>query len=94
MVAEVLTEELSNIMALPESEVVRKGLLSLIAKEIRFAELEIADIRERYEVFSLDELYRAIQEGQVPEHPAWEDYIIWKNKVSYIAHLRQLVDEE
>jgi len=82
--------DLSKILALPESELVRKGLLALIAKEIRQAELEVAGIRERYDVFSKDALYEAIQNGSVAGHPAWEDYIIWKNKETHIENLRQL----
>ncbi len=94
MTAEPLIAEMSDLMALPETEVVRRGLLSLMEKEIRLAELEIANIRERYGVFSLDALYQAIQEGRVPEHPAWEDYIVWKNKEAQIARLRSLAERE
>jgi hypothetical protein len=89
-----LTLELSNALALPEAELIHKGLLALIEKEIRLAEQEIAAIRERYDVFSKEALYQAIEEGQISGHPAWEDYIVWKNKDSHIARLRQLVEEE
>lgn len=70
-----------------------KGLLALIEKEIRLAELEIAEIRERYDVFSKEALYQAIENGEVPGHPAWEDYIVWKNKEAHIARLRQVVEK-
>jgi hypothetical protein len=89
-----LTTELSDAMALPERELIRKGLLALIEKEIRFAELEIAQIRERYDVFSKEALYEAIQNGQVSAHPAWEDYIVWKNKETHVARLQQVVEKE
>jgi len=79
---------------LSESELIRKGLLALIEKEIRLAELEIAGIRERYDVFSREALYQAIQGGQVAGHPAWEDYIVWKNKEAHIARLRQVAEKE
>jgi hypothetical protein len=89
-----LTLELSNALALPEPELIHKGLLALIEKEIRLAEQEIAAIRERYDVFSKEALYQAIEEGQISGHPAWEDYIVWKNKDSHIARLRQVLEEE
>lgn len=89
-----LTLELSNALALPETELIRKGLLALIEKEIRLAELEIAQIRERYDVFSKEALHRAIEDNQIAGHPAWEDYIVWKNKEAHIARLRQVVEEE
>ncbi len=65
-----------------------------IEKEIWLAELEIANVRERYDVFAKQELYQAIQGGQIAAHPAWEDYIVWKNKEVHIAGLRQLADKQ
>jgi len=32
-------------------------------------------MRERYDVFSRESLYQAIQNGEVTVHPAWEDYM-------------------
>jgi hypothetical protein len=90
MDVQALTLELSNTLAISESELIRKGLLAFIEKEIRLAEWEIAQIRERYDVFSKESLYQAIQNGEVAGHPAWEDYIIWKNKEAHIARLRQM----
>ncbi len=94
MDVQALTLELSNTLAISESELIRKGLLAFIEKEIRLAEWEIARIRERYEVFSKESLYQAIQNGEIPGHPAWEDYIVWKNKEAHIAHLRQMAGRQ
>jgi hypothetical protein len=91
---QALTLELSNALAMPESEVIRKGLLAFIEKEIRLAEWEIAQIRERYDVLSKESLYKAIENGEIPGHPAWEDYIVWKNKEAHIARLRQMLGRE
>ena len=93
MSVQALTLELSSLLSLPESELVHKGMLALIEKEIRLAESEIAAIRERYDVFSKEALYQAIQSGQIAGHPAWEDYIVWKNKEAHIAQLRRMVEE-
>ncbi len=87
-----LSLEMSAVMAMPEPDLIRKGLLALAEKEIRLAEEEIARIRERYDVFSRDALYRAIEDGQVAGHPAWEDYIVWKNKETHISQLRALAE--
>jgi len=56
------------------------------------AEWKIAQIRERYDVFSKESLYQAIQNGEVARHLAWEDYIVWKNKEAHIARLRQMTE--
>ena len=92
MSAQMLTLELSGLFAVPETELIRKGLLALIEKEIRLAENEIASIRERYDVFSKEALYKAVEE-KVAGHPAWEDYIVWKNKETHIHKLRQLAEK-
>lgn len=89
-----LTVELSNALSLPEKELIRKGLLALVQKEIRLAEREIAIIRERYDVFSKEALFRAIQTGSIVEHPAWEDYIVWNNQETHIERLRRLVEND
>ncbi len=81
MDVQVLILDLSNALAISESELIRKGLLAFIEKEIRLAELEIAQIRERYDVFSKESLYQAIQNGEAAGRPAWEDYIVWKNYI-------------
>ena len=91
MSEQTLTLKLSNALALSEDELVRRGMLALVEKEIRLAEQEIANIRERYDVFSKEALYEAIKEGSIAGHPAWEDYIVWKNKEAHIESLRQIV---
>jgi hypothetical protein len=93
MSVQTLALELGRLMVLPEPEVIHKGLLALVEKEIRLAEHEIAEIRERYDVFSKEALYQAIQEGRLAGHPAWEDYIVWKNKEAHIARLRQMAEK-
>lgn len=93
MDVQTVTSSLSHQFGLPATELIRKSLLALIEKEIRLAELEIANIRERYTVFSKEELYTAIQDGTAVAHLAWEDYIIWKNKLAHIDYLRRLATE-
>jgi hypothetical protein len=76
MTVKSLTMELSTLFARPVDDLVREGLLVFMAKEIWLAESEIADIRERYGALSKEALYQAIRDGEVPEHHAWEDYIV------------------
>lgn len=54
------TAELSHVIGLPEDVLIHKGLISFIEKEIRLAEADIADIRDRYNAASKEELYEAI----------------------------------
>jgi hypothetical protein len=41
--------EVSKIINIPKNEIITKGMLAFIEKEIRLAELDLADIRERYD---------------------------------------------
>jgi hypothetical protein len=68
-------------------------MLSFIEKEIRLAEADIADLIDRYNVASKEELYEAIKYKTIPSHPAWEDYIVWKNKEKYINELKSRLNK-
>ncbi len=83
-----VTAELSHAIGLPEDVLIHRGLISFIEKEIRLAEADIADFRDRYNVALKEELYEAIKSKKIPSHPAWEDYIVWKNKEKYISDLK------
>ncbi len=80
--------EVSKKLGIPENELVLKGIISFIEKEIRLAEGELADLREKYDVATKEELYKLIKSKNIESHPAWEDYITWKNKEKYIEELK------
>lgn len=80
---------ISKIVGVSEEEIINKSLISFIEREIKLSEADIADIRERYNEMSKEELYEAIKTKKIASHPAWEDYIIWKNKERYIEDLKE-----
>jgi len=84
----VSVTRISKIVGVSEEEIINKSLISFIEREIRLAEADIADIRERYNVISKEELYEAIKSKRIASHPAWEDYIVWKNKERYVEDLK------
>ena len=88
-----ITSDLSHVIGLPETELIHRGLISFIEKEIRLAEEDIADLMDRYNVASKEDLYEAIRSKKIPSHPAWEDYIIWKNKEKYIKDLKARLEK-
>lgn len=81
--------EVSKIINIPKKELITKGMLAFVEKEIRLSEMDLADIRDRYNVTTKEELYEKIRSKNIESHPAWEDYIIWKNKERYIADLKE-----
>jgi hypothetical protein len=84
----VITADLIHVIGLPENELIHRGLVSFMEKEIRLAEADIADLIDRYNVALKEDRYRAIKSKKIPSHPAWEDYIVWKNKEKYINDLK------
>lgn len=81
--------EVSKMIKIPEKELINKGMLAFLEKEIRLSEMDLADIRDKYDVTTKDELYERIESKTIKSHPAWEDYITWKNKEQYIADLKE-----
>jgi hypothetical protein len=85
--------EISRRLEIPPEELVTKSVLSFVAHEIRLAEWDIADIKDRYGVSSRAELERKIKAKEVYSHPAWEDLIHWENLEDYINRLRAIEEE-
>jgi hypothetical protein len=85
--------EISRRLEIPLEDLEKKSLLSFIAHEIRMAEWDISEIRERYDVSSRVELEGKIKAKAVYSHPAWEDLIHWENLENYIARLGAIEEE-
>ena len=85
----VSATRISKIVGVSEEELLSRSLISFTEREIRLAKADIADLRERYNVMSKEELYEAIETKKIASHPAWEDYIVWKNKERYIEDLKK-----
>ena len=85
----VSATRISKIVGVSEEDIINKSLISFIEREIRLSEVDIADIRARYNVKSKEELYDAIKTKKIASHPAWEDYIVWENKERYVEDLKE-----
>jgi len=85
----VSATRISKIVGVSEEELLSRSLITFTEREIRLAKADIADLRERYNVMSKEELYEAIETKKIASHPAWEDYIVWKNKERYIEDLKK-----
>jgi hypothetical protein len=60
-----------------------------LRRQIAGAEAEIARLAQKYGVSSPAELRAAVDTGQLPEHPTWEDIIGWNNLISFVEHARR-----
>lgn len=84
---------ISRRLDIPPEELMKKSMLSFVAHEIRQAEWEMSDIKERYGVSSPAELDGQIKTQAVYSHPAWEDLIRWENLENYVRSLRAIEEE-
>lgn len=81
--------EVSKVMNIPKRISQPEVCWHSQKRESGFSELDLADIRDRYNVATKEELYEKIKSKTIESHPAWEDYITWKNKEQYIADLKE-----
>lgn len=90
----LIAEEIARELEIPADELFQRSLKAFLEREIRAAQLDIGDLRDRYGARSADELRAHIERGEVYSHPAWEEAIEWEQLEGYIARLQRLLVED
>ena len=83
----VATAELANALGVGESELLKEALHSLLLEKKREVLQANLEILSRYGATSLDDLEARIADGDVAEHPAWEDLIVAENLHTRLGEL-------
>lgn len=86
-------EQISKDLNVPVEELLNRSLLTYLEHELRFAEEDIADIRDKYLVATKEELENKIKTKEISSHPAWEDLIAWENTGKYIEKIKNEIQE-
>jgi len=60
-------------------ELTTSGIVALLRERRRKIMLERLDILYRYNITSPEQLENRIKEGEIAEHPTWEDLILLEN---------------
>jgi hypothetical protein len=81
--------QISKELNIPPNELTKRSLQAYLEREIRLAEEDIADIRDKYLVATRAELEKNIKSKKIYSHPAWEDAITWENTEVHIAKLKK-----
>ena len=89
-----LPENVSETLNIPPDHIIHMGIKAFLEREVRLAELDIADIREKYLVGSREELENKIKNKEIHSHPAWEDLITWENSEKHILQLKAILKKE
>lgn len=74
-----MIEEISHYANIDKNVLIMKGIRSFLTDKKRDILLERLNILLKYDVISKEELEHHIEQGNVNEHPAWEDLILLEN---------------
>lgn len=83
--------QISKELNIPSNELTQRCLIAYLEHELRLAEEDIANIRDKYLVATSIELEKKIKSKQIYSHPAWEDLIAWENTKEHIAKLKKWI---
>ena len=83
--------QISKELNILPDELTQRSLLAYLEHELRLAEEDIADIREKYLVATKADLEKNIKNKKIYSHPAWEDLIAWENTEDYITKLKKTI---
>ena len=89
----VTLEQLAKELEIPETELLNRGFIAYLEHELRLAEEDIADLRDKYLILNKGDLEKHVKDKSIPEHPAWEDLITWENTEEYIQKLKNLLSK-
>ena len=88
----IATAEIAESLGLTERELLQRALESLLQDKKREALQHRLDILARYAASSVPDLESKIAQGDVPEHPAWEDLIVAENLAARLEELDAYLD--
>ena len=89
----IAMETIAQGLHLTPTELVQRGLLAYLEREMRAVQLDIDDLCDRYRVNSAAELRGQITAGAVYSHPAWEEYIEWQTLETQLQRLQRWHEE-
>ena len=79
---------LSRDLGMTEETLIREGIMEYIRSRIKAGMRDRLEIMSRYQVPSLDEFEKRVQDGSIPEHPGWEDLITLENIETRVDKLK------
>ena len=96
MAADPRVERIAEATGDEESTILRRGLESYLERERREATIRIEELREKYGVDRPEAVEDRLRNGEIDEHPAWEEVIEWENlnaRMKTLRHLSKTIDE-
>jgi hypothetical protein len=83
----IVMEQLAQDLNLSPADLLQRSIAAFLEHERRMAQMDIADLQDRYGARTAAELAVKIERGEVYSHPAWEELIEWQNLEAYVERL-------
>ena len=86
-ITEEVIKKIADNTGVSIDELTAAGLLALLREKRRKVMMDRLGVLDRYNVTSSEEFEMKIKNGDIPEHPAWEDLILLENLDSVLAQI-------
>ncbi|HBQ28563.1 hypothetical protein HX99_04600 [Peptococcaceae bacterium SCADC1_2_3] len=90
---EHVVKEAENILGIPGEVIFKEGLKKFFVSKVEENNSLIQDLKKKYRTTGYLELEGKIKKGNIPEHPAWEDVILWEQLSSHTLKLQNLISQ-
>ena len=90
---EHVVKEAENILGIPGEVIFKEGLKKFLVSKVEENNSLIQNLKKKYRTAGYLELEGKIKEGNIPEHPAWEDVILWEQLSSHALKLQNLISQ-
>ena len=71
-------DEVTGAIGVDKDTAEKQGAFALLSQELLKVEARLARLIDKYGVPDAGALERAVSSYEVPEHPSWEDLILWE----------------
>jgi len=86
-----VVKEAENILGIPGEVIFKEGLKKFLVSKVEENNNLIQDLKKKYGTTGYLELEDKIKRGDVTEHPAWEDVILWEQLSRHTLKLQNLI---
>ena len=90
---EHVVKEAENILGIPGEVIFKEGLKKFLVSKVEENNSLIQNLKKKYRTTGYLELEGKIRKGNIPEHPAWEDVILWEQLSRHTFKLQALISK-
>ncbi|AEG14304.1 hypothetical protein Desku_0696 [Desulfofundulus kuznetsovii DSM 6115] len=88
---ERVVKEAESLLGIPAEVILGEGLKKFLVSKVEENLGITCNLKKKYGVSGYLELEDQIKKGGIPEHPAWEDVILWEELSRHTEALQDLI---